>query len=564
MSDDNIPVVIGVGRITQRTGSDLDRALDPIQLMAEASRRAAADAVAGGAASSSALLGSLGSVSTVMMLLEDRVPKGVPPFYRNPSLALARQLGAPAKARCAMSYHGGHAAQMLVNELAEKLSVGEIKLGIVAGGECLDTFMKATKAGRVQLPGGAAVRDAVGRQYASDAGAKKFVWGDDPNSPAPEVIGKVMRIASVHEAKHGLAAPATAYAIMDQALRCHLGRSIEDHLHHNAELFAGFSRVAAGAAAEHAWFPRARSAAELETVSPENRAVTMPGYPKYMNSVMDVDQAAAVMLATVGEARRLGVPESQWVYLHGTADAMEEPSSLLSRPEMHRSHALAAVGKELVASSGVAMDKVEIFDIYSCFPVAVEIACRELGLGEKRDGEKLTLTGGLPYHGGPGNAYTLFGVVAMCEQLRKRPGAFGLVTANGGYVTKHSAGIYSTTPYAATHPGQPSWRRRDPEELQRRLQAEAVEVPVATVAEGRCRVESYTVEYGREGPTRAVVVGRLLAGPSAGQRFIATSRETAAMELMAAKDCIGLEGSVATSGDRCTFAPDGVAGKSKL
>jgi len=499
-----------------------------------------------------------------MMLLEDRVPKGVPPFYRNPSLALAQQIGAPAEARCAISYHGGHAAQMLVNELADKLASGAFKLGIVAGGECLDTFMKATKAGRVQLPGGAAVRDAVGRQYKSSSDAKKLVWGDDPESPEPEVIGKVMRIATVHEAKHGLAAPATAYAILDQALRSHLGRSIEDHLRSNAELFAGFSRVAGGAAAEHAWFPTARSADEIATVTADNRAVTKPGYPKYMNSVMDVDQAAAVLLATVGEARRLGVPEGRWVYLHGTADAMEEPSSLISRPEMHRCHSLAAVGRELTASSGVPLDKVELFDIYSCFPVAVEIACRELGLGDRRDGEKLTLTGGLPYHGGPGNAYTLFGVVAMCERLRQRPGAFGLVTANGGYVTKHSAGLYSTTPYSSTHPGQARWRRRDPDEVQRQLQAEAVEVQVASAAEGRGRVESYTVEHGREGPTRAVVVGSLLEGPGAGKRFVATNREAAVVQFMLSKDCIGLEGVVTTSGDRCAFTPDGAVGSSRL
>merc|ERR550532_3185143 len=112
--------------------------------------------------------------------MEDLVPRGTPPFYRNPSLALARALGAPPEVHCSMSYHGGHAPQMLVNDLAARLARGELRTGLVAGGECLDTFMKATRAGRVRLPGGAAVRDAVGRKYQGEAGARQLVWGDDP------------------------------------------------------------------------------------------------------------------------------------------------------------------------------------------------------------------------------------------------------------------------------------------------------------------------------------------------------------------------------------------------
>lgn len=563
MSNDNIPVIVGVGRLTQRTGSDIDSALDPIQLMAVAARRTVADAIYGTAITEDAVLAHLDFVSTVMMFLELRVPKGVPPFYRNPSMALAQAIGVSPHVQCFQSDLGGHSPQMLVNELAERLTHGHFRMGLVAGGECLNTLIQAVKAGRFQMPGGATISDAAGRKYSGSRSQNQLVWGDELGTPKAKFMGKAVEITSPHETKHGLATPTTAYAIFDQALRVKLGRTIEEHLNHNAKLFEGFSQVAAGAA-EHSWFPVARSATELATVTSKNRAVTYPGYPKYMNSVMDVDQAAAVLLTTVGEARRLGVPESRWVYLHGSADCTEEPASILARPDLHRSHALAAIGKELVASAGVSLDKVELFDIYSCFPVAVEVACRELGLGESRNGMELTVTGGLPYHGGAGNAYSMFGIAAMCEKLREKPGAFGLVTANGGYLTKHSAGIYSTTPYSITHPHATHWQRTDPAELQQRLKAQAVVLPVAVVAEGRGVVDSYTVEHDTSGPTRAVVVGRLVEGMNAGHRFVATSSEANAIHVILSRDIIGTEGRVTTSGGRCTFWPDGVGNPARL
>jgi len=82
------------------------------------------------------------------------------------------------------------------------------------------------------------------------------------------------------------------------------------------------------------------------------------------------------------------------------------------------------------------------FDIYSCFPSAVQIACDEFGI-EHNDSRGLTLTGGLPYFGGPGNNYSMHGIVEMIRRARENESEFGLLNANGWYLTKHSMGIYS-------------------------------------------------------------------------------------------------------------------------
>jgi len=163
----------------------------------------------------------------------------------------------------------------------------------------------------------------------------------------------------------------------------------------------------------------------------------------------------------------------------------------------------------------------EHLEIYSCFPIAVNLACRELGIDVARakDGTQLTVLGGLPYHGGPGNAYSLLGIAAMCDRVRQSPGTFGLVTSNGGFVSKHSAAIYSTTPYRKTHPGGQGWHRRDPAEVQQQLDASAGARTLAAKPAGRGQVETCTVEYGRNGPVRAIFIGTMvgrLAGRQAG------------------------------------------------
>src|SRR5690606_18969108 len=105
---------------------------------------------------------------------------------------------------------------------------------------------------------------------------------------------------------------------------------------------------------------------------------------------------------------------------------------------------------------------IDFFDLYSCFASAVQIGCAELGLSED-DPRGLTVTGGLPYFGGPGNNYVTHSISEMMRRLRANPGKFGMVTANGNYVTKHSFGIYSTEPVQGT------WQRENPATLQAEL-----------------------------------------------------------------------------------------------
>jgi acetyl-CoA C-acetyltransferase len=268
-------------------------------------------------------------------------------------------------------------------------------------------------------------------------------------------------------------------------------------------------------------------------------------YPKLVNAIMEVDQSAAVLIASEAKARELGVPEDKWVYLHGCADAADLWNPI-DRQNYHSSPAMRWTGKRAFEMAGVSLDDVRHIDLYSCFPVAVEVGAEELGLSLD-DPRGLTVTGGLPYAGGPGNNYVMHSIATMAEKLRAERAAYGLVTANGWYLTKQSTGIYS-----ATRPERP-FEREDPAVLQRQIDAlphpDVIEAP-----QGPASIETYTVVHRREGPFMGIVVGR----DEAGRRFVAqTPDDPATLAGLEAAEQVGRKGSVRAGDNQINlFTPD--------
>ena len=168
--------------------------------------------------------------------------------------------------------------------------------------------------------------------------------------------------------------------------------------------------------------------------------------------------------------------------------------------------AVAAVRHALqVAHLGV--DDIDFFDFYSCFPIAVFNIIDAIGLSAS-DPRGLTLTGGLPFFGGPGNNYSMHAIAEAVARVRSRAGGFALVSANGGMLSKTSVGVYSSTPTP---------RRPDHSQLLQR-EIDGRDAPaVAERAIGWATIETYTVTHGRNGP-RGIVIGRL---ESDGSRFVA-------------------------------------------
>jgi acetyl-CoA C-acetyltransferase len=315
--------------------------------------------------------------------------------------------------------------------------------------------------------------------------------------------------------------PVQLYPIFETAVRASRGTGVDEHQVQVSELWARFSAVAAGN--PYAWLQDAKSASEIRTPGPDNRMIGLP-YPKYMNSNNDVDQAAALLLCSAAKATELGVPEDRWVFVHAGADCHEHPF-VSHRWNLAETPAIEAGGRAALDLAGLGIDDVEVVDLYSCFPSAVQLGAAALGLGLDR---QLTRTGGLSFAGGPWNNYVMHAIATVVGDLRERPGAFGLVWANGGFVTKHSFGVYSTSPPAN------GFRHAHPQaEIDAGPRREVASMEEAA---GPATVEAYTVMHDRDSQPQTGFAACLLDD---GRRAWATTTDAGLVAALCVGEWVG-------------------------
>lgn len=480
--DPRTPVIVGVGQVNQR---DESPDTEPVDLMAAAAREAADPRI----------LAAVDSIR-VVNLLSWR--------YRDPGLLLAGLIGAPATATQYTGI-GGNTPQSLVNQTCLDIQQGRAGVVLLAGAETWRTRMRLRARG---------IRPNWTRQ--------------DESVAVPPGSGADVPMAGPAEDRIGLDRPSFVYPLFEQSLRIAAGESIAEHQRRIGELWAGFSAVAAGN--PHAWVRQGLSAEQIATAGPENRMISWP-YPKLMNSNNMVDQAAVLILCSARMAEYLQIPRDSWVFPHAGTDS-HDTYLIGERAELHRSPAIRIGGRRVLEMAGFGTDDLDHVDLYSCFPSAVQVAAAELG---RPAGRPLTVTGGLTFAGGPWNNYVMHSIATMAEVLRAEPGTRGLITANGGYLTKHSFGIYSTTP-----PATP-FRWQD-------VQTEVDREPTRTAHvewEGVGSVEAWTVPFDRDGkPERAFVAVRT---PDGG-RALALIDDAAAAAVTVGEDIAGAKVRVGADG----------------
>lgn len=332
----------------------------------------------------------------------------------------------------------------------------------------------------------------------------------------PGIDGLITRYTIIH----GLVDAPTQYGLLENARRAATGLGPADYLRRMGELFAPFTKIAAGN--PFAAAPIERTVEELITVTDRNRMIAEP-YPRLLVARDQVNQGAAALVMSVAAARRLGVPEEKWVYLRGHADLQEQ--ALLQRPDLGHAPSAVLAAREALRVAGVGVDDIATFDLYSCFPVPVFNICDGLGIATD-DPRGLTLTGGLPFFGGAGNNYSMHAVAETVARMRSEPGRFGLVGANGGIMSKYSVGVYSTAPA--------QWQPDRSAELQTQIDSGASR-PVTEQADGPATIETYTVRHDG-GRLTGIVIGRLAAD---GRRFLASTEDDELIGLLTDGDPLG-------------------------
>jgi acetyl-CoA C-acetyltransferase len=491
LPEDRIPVIVGVGEITDRP-ADLKSGLEPLALLEEALKRAEAD-------SGGKLLGDIQSLDIVNFLSWR---------YRDPEKLLSDRLGITPK----HAYYGpvgGESPIRYLHEAAQRIARGECSVAAVCGAEAQSTATKAERA-KVDLPW---------TPFAHDV--------EEPKRGA--AFQKPIAV------KLGVFRPITVYPFYEAASSAHWGQTPREAMAESGALWSTYSKVAAQN--PNAWLKRSFASDEITTPTPDNRLIAWP-YNKLMVANPTVNMGGAILMTSLAKAKAAGISEDRLVHVWGGASA-EEPRDYLIRDQFFESHSQNAVLKAVMDLVGGDGKKFDAIELYSCFPCVPKMARRTLGLGAD---VQPTVTGGLTFFGAPLNTYMTHAACAMVRKLRG--GArLGLLYGQGGFVTKHHGLVLSRQ--------APSHALAQATSVQAEADRHRGAVPgFVTGADGKGKVESFTVLYGRGGEVEhGVVMLRTSADDRALARVPAGDQATLAHLLSMDRTPVGSLGEIVTADD---------------
>ncbi len=465
MIADNTPVIIGVGQYSERVGEPAYEALSYMDLGGRALSAAIDNCGADGSVAGA--IDTLAAIRAFEMSRPDRAP----PFGGSDNIprSFAKRVGADP-ARGILSTTGGQYNQKLVGEFASDIAAGRSECAAIVGSEAISTVL------------------------ALSAKGEKPDWSEEVGGEFEDRGFGLDGMLEPALFAHGASGAIPLYAIAENGRRAKSGKSLEEYRADIGALFAPFTKVAA--ANPHSAAPKQRSAQELATITDRNRIVAEP-YARMTVARDQVNQAAAIIIASAGKARELGIPEDRWVHIHAVTTATE--LKLSERPDLAANPASIASVESALDIAGKGMADMAFLDFYSCFAIPVFNQCDHFGLSHD-DPRGLTLTGGLPFFGGAGNNYSAHAICEAVERVRVSRGSFALVGANGGWMSKYATGVYSAEPA--------DWSGADRvKELPMAKDAvRGSEAPFDSAV-----VESYTINHSKKG-SDAVFIGRNAAG----------------------------------------------------
>ena len=474
--DPRTPVLVGIGVATQRE-DDPTHALEPLDLMLAAVRSAGADA----AADAHTVLAGVGRIG---------VPKGRW-RYRNPGGEIAREIGADRAVSLLASV--GVLQQTLLGDACRAIAAGETDTALVVGGDAGYRMLRAS------------IKDLPHVERQQD---------DEPNvSLAPKD-----ELRHPAELRAGMKMPVGLYAIMESAYRAQHGWTVEAHRDRLAQMYSRFSEIAADNPA--AWNRKRVAAESIRNASERNPMQAFP-YTKLHCSTWNVDQASALLFCSASRADALRIPREQWIYPVASTES-NHMVQVSARSNLAACPGAGIAGRAALDAAELPVSEIDLVDLYTCFPVAVETYAAELGLPLTRD---LTVTGSMAFAGGPYNNYVLQASCRMAALLRDGRGRHGLVSSVSGVLTKQGFGVWSR------EPGRNGFALRDvSDDVARAVRTK----PIVESASGAGGIAGYTVIYERGQPPRGVAVVDVDAG-----RVLVQTEDSAVIARMESEELCG-------------------------
>lgn len=454
-------------------GTELESMLEPLGLMAQAARDALADT---GAAAAGSVL--------------DRVLVPIGRWnYGDAGRMVASGAGFDPSSSVAAA--PGVSQQTLLSDAASAIAAGDIRGAMVVGGEAGHRLLQ----GRIQ---GVATSDT------------------DPAGEPDVLLQPNDKVLPPWEMERGLGVmPVSYYAVMETAWRHAQGLSVEAHAQRMADRYAGFSQTAS--ANPHGWDADPTTAAAIA----EARVLAAP-YRKHHVSNWNVDQASALVLMAAGVAEELGIDRSRWIFPQAFTEA-NHMVDVSARRELHRCVGAEVAGPACLDAAGCTVEDLDLVELYTCFPNAIETYASALGLA---DDAVWSFTGAMPFAGGPFNNFVLHSVAQAVHLLRERGDGRALVTTVSGVLTKQGFAVLGT------EPGPNGYQFVDATEA---TAAAASERPVDPDHRGTGTVAGYTVVHTKAGPEAGVVVADI----EGDRRAVAMTTDPAVMSQMEAEEFVG-------------------------
>ncbi len=503
-------VIVGVGEVVEQVPEDLETASSPLELMVAAALKALNDA------GKQELKDVVDTIAVIRTTSDSgatlKSPFGDPDNYPR---SVAHHLGINPE-NAIYSRVSGHTPQALINQFSAEIRKGEKEAVLIVGAEAVAN-QKALKKSGIKTDWR---NDIAGQMH--DQGPDGYVTVD-----ISQMYNELLNIPAM-------------YSLFENARRAELGKSQVDYAKDCGALFAHFSQVATKH--PNAMFKQEYSAAEISELSKSNNAVT-DIYTRAMVAKDGVNLGASIILMSESKALELGVSPEKFIFPVAGSESTDK--TIPYRENLRTSIAMKAAYEAVFKTAGLSMSDISYMDLYSCFPIAVFAACEVLEI-EPDDPRGLTVTGGLPFFGGPGNNYSMHGIVNVVDKLRASGKGYGLVGANGGFLSKHAIGIYGTK---APEQG---FRQANKAALEKQVNTQNSPI-IADYADGRAIIETFSVEFGRKGPKRGFIVGRL----EDGRRFLGSTdrADKKTIQELLASDPVGGEVFVTSKGpgNRFTF-----------
>ena len=420
------------------------------------------------------------------------------------------ELGADADARRIWVPAGGTSPLDLLHEITTAIRQGDVGCALITGSEAMKT-----------------------RRWAGKQGMR-LSWPERPEQHNP--MRGQPPLSSSLERHYGLSLPIHVFPLFENAIGTAHHRTAQEQRDVAASILARNASTAAHN--PHAWFQDAPDTSSIASITPENRLIAYP-YTKRMNAIMDVDQCACVVVVSAAFLEARGLLDRAAAILGGAG--AQDAWYISERPSYDHSPAMQLAYTTALDRAGLTPDDLDAFDLYSCFPSAIQLGLTALGT-QHEDQRAFSLTGGLAYAGGPGNGYVLHALATALTRLRANQTERVLVSGIGMANSKHAATILAHAAHRANDAsGEVSYR-------------EPYKPPAASViekADGNASIVTWTVEYDRQGDPARVI---LLLDLESGERAIATADNTAQMaNQLLARDPIGRTGSVLYDAGRNIF-----------